>query len=94
MHISRAQAVEALRGLYHRQRLQRRRGAIKVNSGIDQRRELRAKLRGTESVHVIPHLNSEIVAQFQHQGKEVDIYQICLLILATSEKQVMLNSVR
>ncbi|MFY7045756.1 hypothetical protein ACOTZ9_24580, partial [Enterobacter cloacae complex sp. ZZL003] len=56
--------------------------------------KLCAKLRRTESVHGIPHIDSTIVAQIHRQGKEVDIYQICLLILASLKKQVMLNSVR
>ena len=84
MHVPGAQAVELLRRVNHRLGLQSGGGAIKVNTGIGQRRKLCAKLRRTESVHGTPHINNAIVAQFQRQGKEVDIYQIRLLIPATS----------
>ena len=94
MHIACTQAVELLRCFNDRLRLQGRGSAIKVNTGIGQRRKLCAKVRRTESVHGIPRVDKEIVAQFHRQGKEVGIYKICLHILATSEKQVMLNSVR
>ena len=94
MHVPGAQAVELLRGLNHRLWLKGGGGAIQVNTGIGQGRKLCAELRRTESVHGIPHFNIAIVAQFQRQGKEVDIYQNCLLILTASKKQVMLNSVR
>ena len=94
MHVPGAQAVKLAGCLNHRLRLKGRGGAIKINAGIGQRRKLCAKLRRTESVHGIPHIDSTIVAQIHRQGKEVDIYQICLLILASLKKQVMLNSVR
>jgi len=35
-----------------------------------------------ECVHGIPLYHEEIVAQIQRQGKKVDLYRICLFILA------------
>ena len=94
MHVPGAQAVKLLRGVNDRLWLKGGGGTVQINTGIGQRRKLCAELRRTESVYGIPYFNTAIVAQFPRQGKEVDIYQNCLLILMTPKKQVMLNSVR
>jgi len=62
-NVTGAKAIELVAGLNDRQRFEGCRGAIKIDAGVGQRRELGTKLDGVECVHEIPRIDIRIVAQ-------------------------------